>query len=139
MAGGTHGIQIVSRNSYPNYSNAITAALPQARQVVNRWHLLKKLGDALQKLLKRNRHYHKYTQHKWVKQSDTYRKEAGKQTRPVSKNYSHQKWQFDQLKHCIKKAIVLKQLLAPCRWHELLYESTSAYRRHGRNEALRCR
>jgi transposase len=36
------GVQIVSRDRYANYSNAITAALPHATQVVDLWHLLQK-------------------------------------------------------------------------------------------------
>ena len=45
----------------------IGAGAPQAIQVGDRWHLLKNLDDALQKLLERNRQHLKYVRHKQVK------------------------------------------------------------------------
>jgi transposase len=47
------GVEVVSRDRYSNYSNAITGALPHAVQVVDRWHLLKNLCDGLGKLVER--------------------------------------------------------------------------------------
>jgi transposase len=41
------GVQVVSRDRYTNYANAITAALPGCTQVADRWHLLKNLCDSL--------------------------------------------------------------------------------------------
>ena len=47
-------MEIVSRDRYANYSNAVTNASAGIIQVADRWHLLKNLGDALQKVLDRN-------------------------------------------------------------------------------------
>lgn len=44
-------VQIVSRDRAEAYRSAITTGAPQAIQVADRWHLLKNLGDALERLL----------------------------------------------------------------------------------------
>lgn len=43
------GIEIISRDRAISYAQAATLGAPQAVQVVDRWHLLKNLGDALRK------------------------------------------------------------------------------------------
>lgn len=48
-------VNIVSRDRFSGYASAVTNALPDAVQVADRWHLLKNMGDALQKLLERKR------------------------------------------------------------------------------------
>ena len=45
------GVEIVSRDRGKEYVSAVTAALPQATQVADRWHLLKNLRQALETLL----------------------------------------------------------------------------------------
>jgi len=47
------GIEIVSRDRSRTYANGITEGAPAAVQVADRWHLLKNLREALEKLLKR--------------------------------------------------------------------------------------
>lgn len=47
-------IRVVTRDRYMAYAKGIEAGAPQAAQVVDRWHLLKNLGDALQRVLERN-------------------------------------------------------------------------------------
>lgn len=47
-------IRVVTRDRFMPYANGIRAGAPQAEQVVDRWHLLKNLGDALQRVLERN-------------------------------------------------------------------------------------
>lgn len=47
------GIEIVTRGRSKTYSSAITEGAPVAVQVADRWHLLKNLREALEKLLKR--------------------------------------------------------------------------------------
>ena len=44
-------IEIVTRDRSQDYAQAITGGAPQAIQVADRWHLLKNLTDALQKVL----------------------------------------------------------------------------------------
>lgn len=46
-------IKVMSRDRYSNYKKAITTGAPQAIQVTDRWHLLKNLGEAVQKVLVR--------------------------------------------------------------------------------------
>ena len=47
------GIQIVSRDRASAYADAIRKGLPHAQQVADRWHLLKNLGDAVQRYFTR--------------------------------------------------------------------------------------
>lgn len=47
------GIEIVTRDRSKTYANGISAGAPAAVQVADRWHLLKNLREALEKLLKR--------------------------------------------------------------------------------------
>lgn len=52
----THpGVEIISRDRASSYALAATQAAPQAVQVADRWHLLKNLGDAIQRILEANR------------------------------------------------------------------------------------
>lgn len=52
-------IEVMSRDRYSNYQKAITLGAPQSIQVTDRWHLLKNLSEAVQKVL--IRHYSKAT------------------------------------------------------------------------------
>lgn len=45
------GVQVVTRDRAPGYAEAVREAAPKAKQVADRWHLLKNLGDALERLL----------------------------------------------------------------------------------------
>ena len=49
------GIKIVTRDRYAKYARGVTKGAPSARQVADRWHLLKNMGDSLKKLLERKR------------------------------------------------------------------------------------
>lgn len=44
-------IEVMTRDRYSNYQKAITKGAPQAIQVTDRWHLLKNLGEVVQKVL----------------------------------------------------------------------------------------
>lgn len=46
-------IQVVTRDRFSNFQKAITAGAPQSIQVTDRWHLLKNLSEAVQKMLVR--------------------------------------------------------------------------------------
>lgn len=48
------GIEIVSRDRGTAYAQTVRASLPQAIQVADRWHLLKNLQEALQKVFQRS-------------------------------------------------------------------------------------
>jgi transposase len=48
------GVQIISRDRGSAYIEGATKGAPQAVQVADRWHLLKNLGDALERLLTRH-------------------------------------------------------------------------------------
>lgn len=48
-------VTVVTRDRFSPYATAITNGLPATRQVADRWHLLKNMGDALQNLLERKR------------------------------------------------------------------------------------
>jgi Transposase and inactivated derivatives len=45
------GVEVISRDRGGCYLNGATKGAPQARQVLDRWHLLKNLGEVLQKLV----------------------------------------------------------------------------------------
>jgi transposase len=47
------GVEVVSRDRAPAYAQGATAGAPQALQVADRWHLLKNLREALERLLGR--------------------------------------------------------------------------------------
>ncbi|HGD9222646.1 TPA: ISL3 family transposase, partial [Escherichia coli] len=47
-------IQVVSRDRSGVYATAAREGAPQARQVVDRWHLLKNIGDALERMMYRH-------------------------------------------------------------------------------------
>ena len=49
------GIEVISRDRASTYALAAAQAAPQAVQVADRWHLLKNLGDAIQRVLEANR------------------------------------------------------------------------------------
>ena len=46
-------VQIISRDRFTEYERGINLGAPHARQVLDRWHLLKNLGDALERQLRR--------------------------------------------------------------------------------------
>jgi transposase len=46
-------VEVISRDRWPAYAKAATEAAPQARQVADRWHLLKNLREALENFLAR--------------------------------------------------------------------------------------
>jgi transposase len=48
------GVQIVTRDRAEVYKNGITVGAPNAVQVADRWHLLKNLGDTLERFLHRH-------------------------------------------------------------------------------------
>jgi transposase len=51
----THpSIEVITRDRSHEYANACTAGAPQAQQVLERWHLLKNLREALENLLRRS-------------------------------------------------------------------------------------
>jgi len=47
------GVEVVSRDRWAAYAQAVTAGAPQAKQVTDRWHLLKNLREAVEKLFDR--------------------------------------------------------------------------------------
>jgi transposase len=49
------GVEVVSRDRFQPYMDAITTAAPGAVQVADRWHLLKNLTDAIERVLERER------------------------------------------------------------------------------------
>ena len=48
------GIEVVSRDRSPTYAQAATEGASQARQVADRWHLLKNLREAVERVLERH-------------------------------------------------------------------------------------
>jgi transposase len=49
------GAEIICRDRASDYAKAATEGAPQATQIADRWHLLKNLGEALQRLLNQHR------------------------------------------------------------------------------------
>jgi len=47
-------IQVVCRDRSKTYANAITAGAPQARQIVDRWHLGKNVGEVVERVAERH-------------------------------------------------------------------------------------
>ncbi|MBV8233474.1 MAG: transposase [Planctomycetaceae bacterium] len=48
------GIELVSRDRSATYAQAATQGAPEARQVADRWHLLKNLREAVERVLERH-------------------------------------------------------------------------------------
>ena len=48
------GVELVSRDRSSSYSQAATEAAPEAQQVADRWHLLKNVREAVERLLERH-------------------------------------------------------------------------------------
>jgi transposase len=48
------GVEVVSRDRSATYAEASTQGAPQAEQVADRWHLLKNLREAVERVLERN-------------------------------------------------------------------------------------
>jgi transposase len=48
-------VEVVSRDRYQPYIDGIRAGVPEALQVADRWHLLKNLTDAVERVLERER------------------------------------------------------------------------------------
>lgn len=105
-------VRIVSRDRYLNYCKGIKQGAPQAIQVGDRWHLLKNLGDNLQKLLERNRQYLKYEPHV-QKNKPPAGNQANKgqtKTGAKSKNYLHRLWQMEQVKQLHQEGLGIKAI-----------------------------
>ncbi len=47
------GVELISRDRGPTYTRAASEAAPQAKQVADRWHLLKNLREAIERLFQR--------------------------------------------------------------------------------------
>jgi transposase len=47
-------VEVISRDRWTAYAQAATDAAPQAKQVADRWHLLKNLREAIERLFERN-------------------------------------------------------------------------------------
>jgi transposase len=47
------GVEVITRDRWASFAQAATEAAPQARQVADRWHLLKNLREAVERLLGR--------------------------------------------------------------------------------------
>jgi transposase len=47
------GVELISRDRSPTYAQAATESAPRAQQVADRWHLLKNLREAIERLFER--------------------------------------------------------------------------------------
>jgi transposase len=48
------GVEVITRDRWSAYAQAVTEGAPEARQVADRWHLLRNLREAVQRLLERH-------------------------------------------------------------------------------------
>jgi len=97
-------VRVVSRDRFLHYRKGIGEGAPQAQQVGDRWHLLKNLGDALQKLLERNRQYLKYS----LPQKK--RLPALPVPKSASANSIHRRWQLEQIRRLHQEGLGLKAI-----------------------------
>jgi transposase len=101
------GVQIISRDRYTNYSNAITAALPHATQVADRWHVLKNLCDGLKSLVERNHQHLKYARSKEILKLQRARRTL--LHRKEKKTIAKQTASFQRKSHQLREIKVLYQ------------------------------
>jgi transposase len=109
------GVQIVSRDRYANYSNAITAALPHARQVVDRWHLLQNLCTDLKRLVERNHQHLKYIRYKQIQKLQRARitlshRKVKKAAAKHTASFQRRSHQIRQIKGLYRKGMPLKAI-----------------------------
>ena len=109
------GVQVVSRDRYTNYANAVTTALPGCKQVVDRWHLLKNLCDGLGKLMERNHQHLKYVREKEIQRLRRVSiKQASKKAlsdrKVITTNFSRRLWQLKQIKRLQSGGISIKAI-----------------------------
>lgn len=109
------GVQIVSRDRYTNYSNAIVTALPGCTQVVDRWHLLKNMCEGLQKLVERNHQHVKYVRRKEIKRlqkqsSSQWLRSLKKKPSKCTANYTRRWQQLRQIKRWQKKGMPIRSM-----------------------------
>src|SRR5262249_38709664 len=48
------GVELISRDRWSDYAKASAEAAPQAQQIADRWHLLKNLREAIERLFERH-------------------------------------------------------------------------------------
>lgn len=97
------GIKVITRDRFSRYAKAVTEALPKATQVADRWHLIKNMGDALQKLLERKRQEMRVN----ARLSSNASAEAYAESKVLSKVHcqplSRRQLQMNQIKHLSKE------------------------------------
>lgn len=67
------GVEIVSRDRFSNFANAITQVSTSIIQVADRWHLLHNLTESVGKMLRRNNHYLKEAREEKISEAQTKR------------------------------------------------------------------
>lgn len=108
-------IKIVSRDRYSHYAKGITHGLPNAIQVADRWHLIKNLGDALQKVLlrtrqelrRRNKDAVLRAGNKSAKRTKEF--SSGDKTRPLE-SLSQRDMLLQQIKELHQKGVPIRQI-----------------------------
>ncbi|HZH64550.1 MAG TPA: ISL3 family transposase [Flavisolibacter sp.] len=108
-------VRIASRDRFLNYAKGIAAGAPDAIQVTDRWHLLKNLGDDLQKVVERNHQQLKYARKKEIRRLQRASvKQICKKTSSVNQvntqNFSRRQWQLEQIKKLQSEGAAIKAI-----------------------------
>jgi len=112
------GVEIISRDRYGKYRQGATNGAPLAEQVVDRWHLLKNMGEALRKLLEREYHTLKSIRNQEIHSGTLYRKSLPSRYINIESSASdRQKEKFRQVKILYAEGASIKSIAKKFRMH----------------------
>ena len=112
------GVEIINRDRYGKYLQGATKGAPLAEQVVDRWHLLKNMGEALRKLLEQEYHVLKSIRNQEISSVTRDPKQPPARDRDRESNASdRQKEKFIQVKKLYAEGASIKSISRKFKMH----------------------